>query len=151
MDAVSTGKESLITRFSTLQNAMCQTSERYEAGCPEYMEVLIDLLSELRLGCVMSVFPPARMPACVRCDDTFTVACWMDIVDMESDLVIRTECRSSGKDKGDLSSTIVRKTFESAGMAETEGPKVTRYLDVARRLPLCGRPMVTPEAPYVCV
>ena len=151
MDAVSTGKESLISRFGMLQNAMCQISEEHDAGSPPYMEFLIDRLSELRLGCVVSVFPPARMPSCVRCEDIYSVACWMDIVDMESDLVIRMDSRVYGKDRKTLSNTILRKAFESAGMAETEGQKVTRYLDVARNLPLCGRPLVTPEMPYVSV
>ena len=151
MGAVSTGKESLLKRFITLQNAMCQISEDCDAGSPQYIDVLIERLTELNLGCVMTVFPPMRRPSCVRGDDEFSAACWMDIVDMESDLVIRMECHDMGKDRDELYSNIVMKAFESAGMAETGRFPETKYLDVCHRLSLFGRCEVTPEIPYVCV
>ena len=151
MDAVSTGKEDLIRRFNMLQQAMCQTSLGYDAGCPEYIDVLVSSLSELNLGCVMSVFPPVRRPSGVRGEDLYSAACWMDIVDMGSDLVIRMECRSTGKDRSILSKDIVRMAFETAGMVENGKFPETRYLDICSRLSLFGRRQVTPEAPYVCV
>lgn len=151
MGAVSTGKESLLKRFITLQHAMCQMSKECDAGSPRYIDVLVERLTELHLGCVMTVFPPARRPSCVRGDDEYSAACWMDIVDMESDLVIRTECRDIGRDRNELSRVIVRKAFESAGMAETGRFPETKYIDVCQRLNLSGRCEVTPEVPYVCV
>lgn len=151
MDAVSTGKENLLKRFVTLQHAMCQISKYYEAGSPMYIDMLISRLRELNLGCVMFVFPPARRPSCVRGEDMHSSACWMDIIDMASDLVIRTECRDLGADREELSKHIIRKAFESAGMAETGGFPETKYLDVCHRLNLFGRCEVTPDVPYICV
>ena len=151
MGAVSTGKDDLVRRFNTLQHTMCQTSEGCDAGCPEYIDVLVRSLSELGLGCVMSVFPPARRPSDVRGEDSYSVACWMDIVDMRSDLVIRMECRSIGDDRDALMEGIVRKTFETAGMVENRRFPETKYLDICRRLNLFERQRVTPEVPYVCV
>ena len=134
-----------------MQHTMCQISIGCDAGCPEYMDVLVRSLSELNLGCVMTVFPPARRPSDVRGEDTYSAACWMDIVDMDSDLVIRMECRSIGRDRQSLSRDIVRKAFETAGMVENGRFPETKYLDVCRRLDLFGRCQVTPDAPYVCV
>ena len=151
MGAVSTGRESLLRRFGMLQHTMCQISKECDAGSSQYIDAMVGRLSELDLGCVMYVFPPARRPSCVRDEDTYSSACWMDIVDMESDLVIRMECHDTGNDRECLSGSIMRKMFESAGMAATDRFPETRYLDVCHRLNLFGRCEVTPEVPYVCV
>lgn len=151
MDADAEGRRDFVDRFVKLRNRMCQISEIYPPSEQGYMDVLVDTLSELELGCVMESFPPCRVPCSRREPDRYSSAHMMEIADMRSGLTIRFVGRAVDNDRKSAGQRSFESVLEVAGMVSTGKFEEFRLLDIGSSEYSRNVRMLGPGVPYVSV
>ncbi len=144
-------RRDFINRFIALRNRMCQISESHPPGEQGYQDALVDALSDLGLGCVLESFPPSRMPSCRRGQDRFVAACFMEIADMRSSLIVRFASRIVCGIRSKASDLSFREVFGAAGMVRTDAQEGFRCLDIRDSEYSANVRMLSPDVPYVCI
>ncbi len=151
MGADADGRRDFIDRFVILRNRMCQTSEEHPPSGQMYIDIMVDSLSELDLGCVMESFPPSRMPSCRRGPEVYSSARIMEIADMRSGLTMRFTGRAADTDPGRAEALAFRSVLESAGLVRTDGFPEFRTLDIGCSDYSANVRMLGPGVHYVCI
>ena len=151
MDADTESRRSFTDRFIMLKNRMCQISKEHDVWDDRYSDYLVDELRELGLGCLVEAFPPSRMPSCARGENSYVAACCMDIIDLNSSLIMRFSSRLVGKDYWSLNAEAMERVFENAGMRYTDRFPEFRFTDILVPGGLGTRIPVTQDVPYVTV
>ncbi len=151
MGADADGRSDFIDRFVVLRNRMCQISESVPPSGQMYIDILVDSLSELDLGCVMESFPPSRMPSCRRGPERYVSARIMEIADMRSGLTMRFVGRASDTDPERADARSFESVLESAGLVRTEGYEEFRTLDIGCSDYSANVRMLGPDVHYVSI
>ncbi len=151
MGSDADGRGDFVDRFVILRNRMCQISEKYPHTGQTYIDILVDSLSELDLGCVMESFPPSRMPSCRRGPEMYSSARIMEIADMRSGLTMRFTGRAADTDPGRADALALRSVLESAGLVHTGRFPEFRTLDIGRSDYSANVRMLGPDVHYVSI
>lgn len=151
MGADADGRSDFIDRFVMFRNKMCQISENHSPLGQMYIDILVDSLSELDLGCVMESFPPSRVPSCSRGQDRYSAARVMEIADMRSGLTMRFVGRAVDTDRDMAEKRSFESVLETAGLVYTGKFEEFRLLDIGGSEYSANIGMLGPDVHYVSI